>query len=1012
MRALLWILMKAAAFGACFAAVWITARKRCSGKARAVFVVVMLLAGLLAMEVDELVPGLKDSVTITAVNSGENGDQFRHVIAFSAVMLLVSLLLIVLIFKEDRWEGARTRYFALWRDLKGWKFGLFYTLHYTLLFLLLSRLVFAPYLAEGKSFVFNYDGVAQHLPKMVYVGQKLREGIRALLAGQSWSYPTYDFQKGIVTSGLPTDLLYFLLCLVPTDKTVLFYHVYILLIYYAIGLAFSYFGLYFKQKPLPVLAAAISYAFCGHALNVVVRHMMFGVAMALLPLLIVGADKVLRKEPSWLLLICVFLSLKTGSLGIYFSCMSAFFVVLYLAVRLFDCYETDRGKEAIRLAGRLLVWGGTGVLLAGFSILPSLLAVGGTGRVGVDVSSFTDLAKYSSAYYEEFITEFAVFPEEFSNYTTLGFSVLCLPAVALLFLRRERRERALRILFVVLTILLLSPAVTYVMSGFSHLSNRYIYGYAFCVSAILMFMLPKLAEADRKTMLRIGAILLVYAIFSYFAVAESNRHQIVLILLLFAVMVFQLYGKTDRKTPSRFLALCLAVSCLSVSYTGYLKNSPNQLNYVGRFVSDPKSVPSTGQYYALSQNRVVKSDESVFRVAGDQLTIQELNSSPLYGLYGISAYSSTGLSPAYSQWLSEMELPDYSIMLRTFGLDTHAPELSLAGIKYFAKSTERSSPVPYGFEKISSSADRPTGSDIYVNENALPLGYTYSRYILRENYDALQTLAKQETQLKSVVLEETPSLSGYISTRGRGTAKCLEYAVKNLRNVTWDKGFITVGRNGGSIELSFEGVPGEETYLRIVDLDLTSGDSTRQFLLSASTGSTVAWGYFMADAYMYADGKHTQMLNLGRSDEGFKTITISFPNEGTYRLGGVEIWSQPMNRYASDLAVLREESLENIETDWHSLKGTITVASNKILCLAIPYSKGWTAWVDGVETKLYRANTAFMAVELTAGTHAVELRYSQPGLSAGIAVSALGLLCALGILAVQCGKKRARRLRR
>ena len=98
--------------------------------------------------------------------------------------------------------------------------------------------------------------------------------------------------------------------------------------------------------------------------------------------------------------------------------------------------------------------------------------------------------------------------------------------------------------------------------------------------------------------------------------------------------------------------------------------------------------------------------------------------------------------------------------------------------------------------------------------------------------------------------------------------------------------------------------------------------------------------------------------------------------------------------------------LENIKTNWRGLTGTISLSTDKFLCLAIPYMDGWKAYVDGEEVKLYQANTAFMGVELLAGNHEVELRYWLPGLTVGIILSGIGVIClfALVIYQIKSGK--------
>ena len=48
----------------------------------------------------------------------------------------------------------------------------------------------------------------------------------------------------------------------------------------------------------------------------------------------------------------------------------------------------------------------------------------------------------------------------------------------------------------------------------------------------------------------------------------------------------------------------------------------------------------------------------------------------------------------------------------------------------------------------------------------------------------------------------------------------------------------------------------------------------------------------------------------------------------------------------------------------NEITGDISVSEKKALVLSVPYSKGFTAYVDGKETKLQKANTMFMALEL------------------------------------------------
>jgi len=75
-----------------------------------------------------------------------------------------------------------------------------------------------------------------------------------------------------------------------------------------------------------------------------------------------------------------------------------------------------------------------------------------------------------------------------------------------------------------------------------------------------------------------------------------------------------------------------------------------------------------------------------------------------------------------------------------------------------------------------------------------------------------------------------------------------------------------------------------------------------------------------------------------------------------------------------------------------SLSADVTVDSEKLLFLSIPYDTGWTIRVNGEKAEVYKADLGFQAVVLEPGTNHITCTYSTPMLREGIAISAVGIV--------------------
>ena len=76
----------------------------------------------------------------------------------------------------------------------------------------------------------------------------------------------------------------------------------------------------------------------------------------------------------------------------------------------------------------------------------------------------------------------------------------------------------------------------------------------------------------------------------------------------------------------------------------------------------------------------------------------------------------------------------------------------------------------------------------------------------------------------------------------------------------------------------------------------------------------------------------------------------------------------------------------------NSIEGDVRLAQNGLLILQTPFNPGWSATQDGQPAAVVRADVGLLGVPLKAGEHKVALRYRNPWLLPGAAITGLALL--------------------
>lgn len=170
--------------------------------------------------------------------------------------------------------------------------------------------------------------------------------------------------------------------------------------------------------------------------------------------------------------------------------------------------------------------------------------------------------------------------------------------------------------------------------------------------------------------------------------------------------------------------------------------------------------------------------------------------------------------------------------------------------------------------------------------------------------------------------------------------------------------------------------------------------------------------------YVFADMSYLRSAYI-RTEDGNKTVigsnepyvadagyipagaSIGVTVEVNYNTTGcVTIARLNEEKYNQAMALLASQPLKLEYQKEHHIKGTITVDRDELLMTSVPYDEGWTVFVDGKKAEVKAVGDAFIAVDLTAGTHTIEMKFFPRGLISGVIISWLAVAALIFITVI------------
>lgn len=893
---------------------------------------------------------------------------------------------------------------------------------YTLMFLLMCIVAFLRFFAEGKSFVWGAgveDGLSQHFSALAYYGKALREFFCNLLAGHP-KLVMWDMSLGYGADILSTlnyyaigDPLNLLYGFVSPKNTETMYNFMIVLRMYLAGITFIMYARKMKKRSYGTVIGALVYVFSGFCFRLGLRHPFFINPMIYFPLLCLGIEKIYQRERPYVFIFAVCVSAMSNY---YFLYMLTIFAVIYAWIRFYEYTEENKMKNFFLAILKFGMYYTLGIAMAAVILLPSVIGFLGNGRYGKG-ADWKSLIVYPGKYYLLFIENFIGYGNMGSN-TNAGYLPIVGIVVLFTLFSQRMKHKKYRAAFIASIIALILPIFGYAFNGFSYANNRWAFALSFIVALLTAEMYPRLFVMSKRQQIGIGAGIIIYTVFCIIVNASGEEilknKGIMAACGLIAVfyILLLIFQRLGYDTQKRIVRVSMAILLLiSVGVHGYYRFDPKGYAYTQEFMDQGQAYRTLKEDNIRMLSKV--NDPSVYRVHAEGYRyknyglINHLNT--ISGYYSITAKCVTDTIKGYDT-LGMQYADKYK------GVDQRLGLLSLAGVKYItvahnsqvAKDVSSMGDVPYGVEKL-----RKKGNiTLYKNKYALPFAYAYDSYMTEQQYEQLNGIGKEQAMLAQIILNQHPAdkeiqhneqrngpdiqtislpETRISSPKGKKYADITVPVEKDKETYLYFKNLVYHGKKNGDDKFILTGRKGTKGIL------VTQNDVQQKIHIQ----STFNPYYFGRKDYIVKINHQTSKAK--------EKVRLNFLSPGEYEFDDISLITVPKKDVLARLKERKENSMKQIQYEGNHFRGVYHAKKDQILCVTIPYSKGWKATVNGNRTKIYKANGMFMGIIMKKGTQSVKLDYETPGLKIGAWISLVAWI-GLGIYGLYFEKYRKKLL--
>ncbi|MBO4579795.1 MAG: YfhO family protein [Clostridiales bacterium] len=835
-------------------------------------------------------------------------------------------------------------------------------LRFTLLFALCSVVIWLPFIIQGKTFVWNVDGISQHIPALIFFRKWLLEILGSIFSGNP-DIPMWSYSLGEGSDVIDTlhyycigDPLCLIVLLFPEKFMGTCYTLLSVIRMYLAGIAFISFAREIRPKASAVafICGGLVYSLSNWALYCAVRHSFFLNPLILLPLMLLGIEKIGKGKKPYLFIVMTALSAVAS---VYFFYMIVIMSIIYAVIR----YPKIK-KLLVMLASGI-----AGCFIGAVILLPQALFLMNDGRSGDKGGA---VLFYDIMHYLKIPGGFAAGSS--SEYLLMGFGAFGVIAVISLLIRPKNRKLKL---FLGLTMFfMIFPVLGSIMNGFSYATNRWSFALTLLVSLMVFVVWDPFIDEIKDKFMKTMVIFSIYSIVVLVISIATADASLVTVQIVMGYLLLMLAKKTAGSVVFGDGKLAALIVMINLVINGLIPNTVLGGDRTKDFLSNDliNLAMETSDSAAIA--KLDKADSSYpLRYTGPYLIE---NTSAVFDVYSTQYYWSQ-TNGAVTSARRALAIPEYRDYYYT-GYDSRAGLSYLAGVKYYVVPADKKDVLkaPAGYKD-------PVTQDgyvIYTTDNAAPFASFFTEPLSEERWNELSITQRQDVLMTNIILDH-------------------EDLGNNIRSdaVKLKKDTVDLNSDGQTVlPLDVDCPCDGELYVVMKGFEY-EGDQSRADISVSGKGVS----YYTKDFNWY-NGKSDFAVCLGTVGSGLRKPKITFTTPGTYRISEVTVELIPETAILDKAQTLIERSSCITDVKVRGDRVTFNISSDKdgYVLLQIPYSAGWKATCDRTDCEVLKADVMYSGLKVSSGSHKIELRYRTPGFIAGALISLISVLVLIAVAIV------------